>query len=161
MVTILFCRSSILRAIAVPVAFTTVFATLVCTYNAAIAKGIIKAALPQLVIPQALINLPSFCLSLLLVFRTNASYGRFDEARKMWGLMLNRSRDLARQSVTYFPPHAIAAKRMLARWTIAMQKSLLDVCRGDCDYKAFMGDTLRKEEMERILKSPHKVVYAL
>jgi predicted membrane chloride channel (bestrophin family) len=113
-------RSSILRAIAVPVAFTTVFATLVCTYNAAIAKGIIKATLPQLVIPQALINLPSFCLSLLLVFRTNASYGRFDEARKMWGLMLNRSRDLTRQAVSYFPPHAIAAKRMLARWTIAM-----------------------------------------
>ena len=28
-------------------------------------------------------------LSLLLVFRTNASYGRWDEARKMWGLMVS------------------------------------------------------------------------
>ena len=36
-------------------------------------------------------------LSLLLVFRTNAAYGRWDEARKMKGLLLNRSRDLMRQ----------------------------------------------------------------
>lgn len=28
--------------------------------------------------------------SLLLVFRTNASYGRFDEARKLWGNIVNR-----------------------------------------------------------------------
>jgi hypothetical protein len=27
---------------------------------------------------------------------TNASYGRWDEARKMWGSMVNRTRDLAR-----------------------------------------------------------------
>ena len=28
-------------------------------------------------------------LSLLLVFRTNTSYGRWDDARKMWGLMVS------------------------------------------------------------------------
>ncbi len=31
------------------------------------------------------------------VFRTNASYERWDGARKMWGLVLNRSRDIVRQ----------------------------------------------------------------
>ncbi len=36
-------------------------------------------------------------LSVLLVFRTNAAYGRWDEARKMMGMVLNRSRDLIRQ----------------------------------------------------------------
>jgi predicted membrane chloride channel (bestrophin family) len=36
-------------------------------------------------------------LSLLLVFRTNAAYSRWDEARKMMGMVLNRSRDLIRQ----------------------------------------------------------------
>jgi predicted membrane chloride channel (bestrophin family) len=42
-------------------------------------------------------GLTSFALSLLLAYRTNASYERWDGARKMWGLMLNRSRDFVRQ----------------------------------------------------------------
>lgn len=36
------------------------------------------------------------------VFRTNASYGRWDEARKMWGLMINRSRNIVRKGVTWY-----------------------------------------------------------
>jgi Bestrophin, RFP-TM, chloride channel len=31
------------------------------------------------------------------VFRTNSSYARWDEARKIWGAVTNRSRDLVRQ----------------------------------------------------------------
>lgn len=42
-------------------------------------------------------GLTSFALSLLLVFRTNSSYGRFDEARKIWGGILNRARNLGNQ----------------------------------------------------------------
>lgn len=45
-------------------------------------------------------NLTSFVLSLLLVFRTNASYGRWDNARKIWGAVTNRTRDLMRQVVS-------------------------------------------------------------
>ena len=51
----------------------------------------------------AFISNTSVALSLLLVFRTNSSYGRWDEARKMWGGLLNRSRDIMRQSATCFP----------------------------------------------------------
>ena len=42
-------------------------------------------------------NLTSFALSLLLVFRTNTSYSRWLDARKIWGGILNRSRDIVRQ----------------------------------------------------------------
>ena len=44
---------------------------------------------------HALIGTP---LSLLLVFRTNASYDRFWEARKLWGSIVNESRNLARSA---------------------------------------------------------------
>jgi predicted membrane chloride channel (bestrophin family) len=37
-------------------------------------------------------NITSATLGLLLVFRTNTSYSRWDEARKMWGLVVNRTR---------------------------------------------------------------------
>jgi ion channel-forming bestrophin family protein len=49
------------------------------------------------VVPAAPFNLTSFALSLLLVFRTNTSYSRWNEARKIWGGMLNRTRDISRQ----------------------------------------------------------------
>jgi len=44
-------------------------------------------------------------LGLLLVFRTNASYGRYIEARELVGRITNSSRDLARQIATYVAPH--------------------------------------------------------
>lgn len=40
-------------------------------------------------------------LGLLLVFRTNAAYQRFQEGRKLWEEVLNVSRDIARMSSLY------------------------------------------------------------
>jgi putative membrane protein len=40
---------------------------------------------------------PSIVLGLLLVFRTNTAYERFWEGRKLWGRLVNTSRNLARQ----------------------------------------------------------------
>jgi predicted membrane chloride channel (bestrophin family) len=63
-------------------------------------------------------------MSLPQVFRTNASYARWDEARKMWGLMLNRSRDLMRMGCTMMPDHEVERKKALGRWIIASARSL-------------------------------------
>lgn len=41
--------------------------------------------------------IPSIVLGLLLVFRTNTAYERFWEGRKIWGNMVNNTRNLARQ----------------------------------------------------------------
>lgn len=40
---------------------------------------------------------PSIVLGLLLVFRTNTAYERFWEGRKLWGSLVNTTRNLARQ----------------------------------------------------------------
>ncbi|HEY9738615.1 MAG TPA: bestrophin family ion channel [Trichocoleus sp.] len=40
---------------------------------------------------------PSIVLGLLLVFRTNTAYERFWEGRKLWGTLINTTRNLARQ----------------------------------------------------------------
>lgn len=40
---------------------------------------------------------PSIVLGLLLVFRTNTAYDRFWEGRKLWGNLVNTTRNLARQ----------------------------------------------------------------
>ncbi len=41
-------------------------------------------------------------LGLLLVFRTNASYDRFWEGRKLWGGIVNETRNLVRQAIVHF-----------------------------------------------------------
>jgi putative membrane protein len=40
-------------------------------------------------------NILSFALSMLLVFRTNSAYDRWWEGRKLWGSLVNTSRNLA------------------------------------------------------------------
>lgn len=43
----------------------------------------------------------STAMGLLLVFRTNASYDRWWEGRKLWGAIVNTCRNLARSSVVH------------------------------------------------------------
>jgi hypothetical protein len=62
------------------------------------------------------------------------SYERWDGARKMWGLVLNRSRDFVRQGLSYFPADRPELKEMLVRWTPAFSKSLMCHLRKDDDY---------------------------
>lgn len=52
-------------------------------------------------IPSVAHALVGVALGLLLVFRTNASYDRYWEGRRLLGFMVNRTRDLARQVGTY------------------------------------------------------------
>jgi predicted membrane chloride channel (bestrophin family) len=68
------------------------------------------------------LGLSSSALSLLLVFRTNSSAARFDEARRLWGSIVNRSRDLVRQALVYFPatPQGQELKGALVRWVVAL-----------------------------------------
>lgn len=52
-------------------------------------------------IPGVAHTLVGVALGLLLVFRTNASYDRYWEGRRLLGSMVNRTRDLARQVANY------------------------------------------------------------
>mmetsp|Transcript_17865 Transcript_17865/g.53786 ORF Transcript_17865/g.53786 Transcript_17865/m.53786 type:complete len:503 (+) Transcript_17865:242-1750(+) len=49
--------------------------------------------LPRLALANTAHTLLGAAISLLLVFRTNASYGRFQEARKLWGSVVRYCRD--------------------------------------------------------------------
>jgi ion channel-forming bestrophin family protein len=53
--------------------------------------------------PIAVHSLVGFVLSLLLVFRTNTSYDRWWEGRKLWGNFTNNSRNLAMKLKAFLP----------------------------------------------------------
>ncbi|CAI6004589.1 unnamed protein product [Closterium sp. NIES-65] len=93
--------SKVIGALGPPVSVMTGIAAAVVGWNEMVVMGILPEWAPVLHISNLPFSLTAPALSFLLVFRTNASYGRFDEARKMWGLMLNRTRDITRQALSY------------------------------------------------------------
>lgn len=73
----------------------------------------------NLSIPATLHAMVGVALGLLLVFRTNASYDRFWEGRKIIGSMVANARDLARQSASYVSELSPANRQRIASYLIA------------------------------------------
>lgn len=63
-------------------------------------------------------TLVGLALGLLLVFRTNASYDRFWEGRKLLGGIVNETRNLSRQAVVHLRADPALASQIV-RWTSA------------------------------------------
>lgn len=80
-------RGSMVREIATRVLATVMIAVLVTAIHLWV--------IPLSVSPLAH-TLVGFSLGLLLVFRTNSAYDRFWEARRIWGSIVNTTRDLCR-----------------------------------------------------------------
>ncbi len=53
--------------------------------------------------PTVMHSILGFVLSMLLVFRTNTAYDRWWEGRKIWGSMVNNSRNLSLKLSAYIP----------------------------------------------------------
>lgn len=75
-------------------------------------------------------------LGLLLVFRTNSSYARWWEARKLWGKLVNISRNMAIKfrELTNFTKQEL---RELADLLVAFPEALRDHLREDDDFSMF------------------------
>ncbi len=69
-------------------------------------------------------------LGLLLVLRTNAGYDRWWEARKLWGAIVNQSRNLAISAVGYGPDDP-AWRDAFIRWTAAFPHVVRHSLRGE------------------------------
>src|SRR5262245_33135075 len=74
-------------------------------------------------------SLVTVALGLLLVFRTNAAYDRFWEGRKLWGSIVNESRNLARTATTWLAGDQELAARVV-RWNIAFAWTTMHQLRG-------------------------------
>jgi putative membrane protein len=87
-------------------------------------------------------------LALLLVFRTNASYDRYWEGRKLIGQMGNRLRDLARQTATFAAADAVGAADV-GRHLVLWYRLSVQALRGEGDLAA-LGDLATSEERARL-----------
>lgn len=81
-------------------------------------------------IPSLLHTLVGTALGLLLVFRTNASYDRFWEGRKLWGGMVNETRNLIRAAVVQLESDRELLVE-LTRWTAVFPYAAARGLRGE------------------------------
>ncbi|MGD8377667.1 MAG: bestrophin family ion channel [Acidobacteriota bacterium] len=115
------------RDLRVPVVLTVL-------YIAALAVADRFHSVDGLAAPSLLLTVPGTVIGLLLAFRTDSAYGRWWEARTLWGAIVNDSRTWARQVTTYLgdggSDNGGLAQRLAYRqiaWCYALAATLRDL----------------------------------
>lgn len=96
-------------------------------------------------------------LAILLVLRTNSGYERWWEARKLWGGIVNQSRNLAIMADTYGPQLGRWREQVI-RWTAAFPYAARSSLRGDC-HLVEVGRLLGAETAQDIATTGHMPTY--
>ncbi len=104
-------------------------------------------------VPSTVHTLIGVALGLLLVFRTNASYERFWEGRKLWGGIVNESRNLARAAAAFLSDRP-ALLRPIILWTAAFPYASMNSLRGVRGLGP-VASQLPKDEVEEMLAAQH------
>ncbi|KAL1528610.1 hypothetical protein AB1Y20_009948 [Prymnesium parvum] len=109
--------SLVLKRISSPLLFNLCITSIVCTCHKTIGP------LPQLVaLPHTLLG---NALGLLLVFRTNAAYDRFWEARKRWAIVTSEARALASLACIFMrPEQALPMLSLIAAFPVVLKNYL-------------------------------------
>jgi putative membrane protein len=97
--------SGLIRQVSFELSVLAALSALVVFYNDLFVEGWVDFAghkyapivnLPAMQLPMLPFTLSTASLGLLLTFRTNVSYGRWNEARTAWGKVINDSRSVVR-----------------------------------------------------------------
>ena len=113
-------RGSLVREIAVRVVLCVAWSVGVVAFH----KHVHNVGMPSL-----LHTLMGVALGMLLVFRTSSSYDRFWEGRKLWGGIVNETRNLIRSACIHLKDDPALLAR-LTRWTAAFPWAAMHGLRG-------------------------------
>jgi ion channel-forming bestrophin family protein len=148
--------SGLLRALQLEMLVLTTLSSFVVFYNDLFVNGIQGwngqvvfgpiLHLPTLQLPLVPFTLSTVALGLLLTFRTNVSYSRWNEARTAWGAVINDSRSLVRMGCIWAKSYNNMDDAALVRLGEAV-----------CSFsRALMNRTLPpQEDSERFLQYTH------
>ena len=103
--------------------------------------------------PETAHGLIGAVLGLLLVFRTNASYDRFWEGRKLWGSMVNDSRNATRMTRSWLArdPELV---HQITEWLAAYSWAVMHRLRGSGSIKSQRFE-LDPQELAAVISAPH------
>ncbi len=104
-------------------------------------------------IPETAHSLLGTALGLLLVFRTNASYDRFWEGRKLWGGIVNETRNLVRQGSVWLRQDPVRLRQLIL-WTICFPYSCRGRLRGERELGPVAAE-LATDEVAEVMSAEH------
>ncbi|GFR39627.1 hypothetical protein Agub_g92, partial [Astrephomene gubernaculifera] len=154
-------RSVTFHNLQAPMSFIVLTSCAVVLYRTLVDTGRLPDLFQGIRFTDVPFQLTSFALSLLLVFRTDASYGRWCAAMDAWGTLRTSAADLVRKAAAWV--HDPAHLRRLVRWTAAFPACLMLELRYDSGTTALeaavrqeLGAVLRPHELEQVLSAgPH------
>lgn len=167
----------IYRKIGKEVLATVAVATWLCVYNALVGvytdfEGVKHAGplangfLPVLSLPIAPFELSIPSLALLLVFRTNASYKRWDQTVKNWGMSIALTRNIVRMCSAYYdregiPEHIVKVdlhRLALCTWAFvrANKRHLSPAWDDEEAFQRELFDRLPLTQAEKIIAASHR-----
>lgn len=104
-------------------------------------------------IPETAHSFIGGALALLLVFRTNASYDRFWEGRKLWGGIVNETRNLVRQGSVWLKHEPQRLQRLIL-WTMCFPYSCRNQLRGEAGIGPVAAE-LPVDDVAEVLAAQH------
>lgn len=107
----------------------------------------------QLCVEETPFEIAGAALGLLLILRTNAGYDRWWEARKLWGGIVNQSRNLAVNALAYGPDDP-QWKEQFVRWAATFPHIARNSLRGESP-SAEVAALVGAGEADRIATSVH------
>jgi len=163
-------QSGVVRAKYLEMLFSMFIAVVVTLWNHVIRARLLPQW-PALMLNLNLFTLTAPALGLLITFRTNTCYGRWDEARKTWGSIINKTRNLVRQANQFFdnshPGYGnfMDARRRVAAETSAFTRCLRAFLRGKADESNLRAELntlgFTPEEIDGYMSAGNRQVYAL
>lgn len=142
--------------------FKKLFISLICigVYAAAIVYTETSVVHFHIKNSTALHSILGFALSMLLVFRTNSAYDRWWEGRKIWGSVVNNSRNLALKLTAFFvsKKNRIELKYLIINYFFSLKNHLRDVY---VESEFFATDDLTLADFSKANHKPNKIAQVI
>ncbi|KAJ0860957.1 putative bestrophin/UPF0187 [Helianthus annuus] len=147
-------NSRVILSLVPPVIAFTSVAAVVASYNTAVVWHLLPEVFPVLRASSLPYQLTAPALALLLVFRTEASYSRFEEGRKAWSKVVSGTNDFARQVMVSVEEDCLV-KTALLQYIMAFPVALKCHLVYESDIGRELQDLLEDDDLEILLGSNH------
>ncbi len=114
---------------------------------------LVPATFKNIVVPETAHVLVGAALALLLVFRTNSSYDRFWEGRKLWGGIVNETRNLVRSASVLLADDPLLVRELML-WTSGFAWTAMGRLRNSTDRAAIFKE-LPPDAVDRVFAADH------
>ncbi|KAK9068307.1 hypothetical protein SSX86_012418 [Deinandra increscens subsp. villosa] len=148
-------NSRVILSLVPPVIAFTSVAAVVASYNTAVIWHLLPEVFPVLRASSLPYQLTAPALALLLVFRTEASYSRFEEGRKAWSKVISGTNDFARQVIVSVEKDS-SLKTALLQYIMAFPVALKCHLVNESDIRTDLHDLLEDDDLAIILSSNHQ-----